>query len=436
MLEFLVALFSAASFMPHGYCLAWRPDLVAMHVISDAVIATSYFSIPAGIFVFLRKRPDFPYRSVAWGFAVFIVFCGLTHVASMATLWFPYYGLQGMMKFATALVSILTACALWPLIPRVLSLPSPRALSEANGKLSLEIVERKQAEAELRKLSGAMENRLQELEATKAELLSVAEDNLAAQRQAEDANRSKTAFLRNVCHELRTPLNAILGFSEVLNDEIFGKLNNSRYKEYARHIHTSGQHLLELLTNIIDLDQIAENRRTIELEVVRLKDVSEDVLEMMQARLDAKKLTVSTTLPASHLVTADKLALKQVIINLVGNAEKYTPDGGEINIVSRECDGHVEYVVSDTGVGIAAEDIDKLGQVFVRGGAEMVRQSEGSGLGLALCRSLLAQMRGSISFESKLGSGTSVTIRLPISASEFESHADDSAQGQLVSVTS
>ena len=84
----------------------------------------------------------------------------------------------------------------------------------------------------------------------------------AAQRQAEDANRSKTAFLRNVCHELRTPLNAILGFSEVLNDEIFGKLNNSRYKEYARHIHTSGQHLLELLTNIIDLDQIAENRRT------------------------------------------------------------------------------------------------------------------------------------------------------------------------------
>lgn len=432
----LETLVSAAQFMPHGYCLAWRPDLVAMHLISDGVIAASYFSIPIGIFVFLRQRHDFPYRGVAVGFALFIVFCGLTHVFGMLTLWYPYYGLQGLMKAGTAVVSIVTAGLLIPIIPRALKLPSPRDLQDANASLSHEIEERRQAETELRELSAALHDRLQELEATKAELLSVAEKNLAAQREAEDANRSKTAFLRNVCHELRTPLNAILGFSEMLSSEIFGKLPDPRYTDYAHHIHSSGEHLLALLTNIIDLDQVSSNRRDIELESVDLSAVTDEVLEMLRARFDKKALRVHTQMPATISVVADKLAMKQVIINIVGNAEKYSQEGDEIVISTRLHDDRIEYVVTDTGIGIDEADLEKLGQVFVRGNQEMVRHSEGSGLGLALCLSLLTQMKGSISFQSALGKGTSVVISLPRAQPVLDKDTRDQFAGNAFPVPS
>lgn len=420
----LESLLSAAQYMPHGYCLAWRPELVAVHLVSDALIAVSYFSIPAGIYYFLRQKPDFGYRWLAHGFAAFIICCGLTHLFGLMTLWFPYYGLEGMMKAATALVSVVTAICLWPLIPRILAIPSPEELQRANNSLLVEVEQRRQIEAEL-------EERLDDLEKAKTELTDMARDNQQARNLAEQADRSKTAFLRNVCHELRTPLNAILGYSDLMISGIYGKLASARYEEYLSVIHQSGEHLLSLLTDLIDLDQIATGHRNIELEPVCIATVSKEAAGMVQPRAEAKRIELNNEIPENVLVNADRMAFKQVLINLISNAVKYTPDGGRVDVSAVREGGNVLIKVADNGIGIEQGDIAKLGQVFVRGGSEMVRQSEGSGLGLAVCRALLEQMNGAISFDSVPQEGTTVTVALP---EAYQSSAVQSSNAQVGSL--
>jgi diguanylate cyclase (GGDEF)-like protein/PAS domain S-box-containing protein len=153
-------LFGAASFVPHGFCLLWRPDLVAMHAISDLVIAIAYFSIPAALFVFARRRHDLQFKWMFGLFVAFIFACGTTHLVGLVTLWQPAYGLQGLVKVATALISIATAVTLWPLLPQALALPSPAALTAANAQLQAEIVERRRAEAGLREALDRLERHM------------------------------------------------------------------------------------------------------------------------------------------------------------------------------------------------------------------------------------------------------------------------------------
>lgn len=168
----LLYLFGAASFLPHGYCLLWRPDLVAMHVVSDGIIALAYFSIPAAIFAFVRRRPDFRQHRIATLFILFIVLCGVTHLVGVWTLWQPVYGLQGLIKALTAAVSLLTAILLWPLLPRLVALPSPALLGEKAARLEAEIRRREGVEQALRVAHDALEERVaertRELSAAKA----------------------------------------------------------------------------------------------------------------------------------------------------------------------------------------------------------------------------------------------------------------------------
>ena len=155
-------LFGAASFLPHGFCLTWRPDLVAMHVVSDLAIGLAYFSIPLVILAYLRQKPDFEHRGTAYLFAAFIVLCGLTHLMGLATLWWPAYGLDGMLKAVTAVASVVTAAGLWPLLPRIVAIPSPQTLKEANARLEREVTERLAAEAALRRAHAELERRVAE----------------------------------------------------------------------------------------------------------------------------------------------------------------------------------------------------------------------------------------------------------------------------------
>ena len=166
-------LFGAAAFVPHGYCLLWRPDLVAMHAVADGVIALAYFSIPAAIFAFVRRRPDFRHYRVATLFILFIMLCGITHLIAVWTLWQPVYGLQGLVKVLTATVSLFAAIALWPLLPKLLALPSPALLHEKTRRLEAEIRRRELVELALRAAQGELEQRVaertRELAAAKAE---------------------------------------------------------------------------------------------------------------------------------------------------------------------------------------------------------------------------------------------------------------------------
>lgn len=163
--------FSSAGFIPHGYCLLWRPDILALHVVSDAIIAASYFSIPLAIAAFVRKRPDLAaeHRRVAVLFGIFILGCGLTHLFSIIVLWRPFYVEDGLLKAFTAFVSIVTAGALWPMLPRLLQIPSPSQLTVANSQLQAEVTARRQAIADLEAaragLEGEVRRRTQELQA-------------------------------------------------------------------------------------------------------------------------------------------------------------------------------------------------------------------------------------------------------------------------------
>lgn len=168
-------LFGAASFVPHGYCLLWRPDLVAMHAVADFVTAISYFSIPAVIHIFITRRRDMDYSWLAWLFVAFISACGMTHLVGLITLWQPVYGLQGLVKLGAAGVSLITAAMMWPLLPKALALPSPAMLREANDKLHAEIAQRLQAEADLLQTHQQLERRVEE----RTQQLQWANDQLA-----------------------------------------------------------------------------------------------------------------------------------------------------------------------------------------------------------------------------------------------------------------
>jgi two-component sensor histidine kinase len=161
--------FEPSAFSPHGFCLAWEPGLLWLHIVSDGLIALAYFSIPLAILTFMRGRPDFTHRGVAWLFAGFILFCGATHLFAIWTLWQPLYWLEGALKAATAVISVATAIVLWPLLPKALALPSPGALRAANGALQLRVAERdalvarlERREAELVELTATLEQRVAE----------------------------------------------------------------------------------------------------------------------------------------------------------------------------------------------------------------------------------------------------------------------------------
>ena len=183
-------LLGAAAFVPHGYCLLWRPDLVALHAVSDGVTAIAYFSIPAAILVFLSRRPDLDYPGLAALFATFILACGLTHVADLTTLWWPIYGVEGLMKAVTAMASIMTAAVVWRLIPHALTVPSPAQLRQANEELRAEVARRASAEAALATARDGLEAqvaaRTNELAQANARLEAEVAERFRAEQAARD----------------------------------------------------------------------------------------------------------------------------------------------------------------------------------------------------------------------------------------------------------
>jgi cell cycle sensor histidine kinase DivJ len=219
-------------------------------------------------------------------------------------------------------------------------------------------------------------------------------------------------------HELRTPLNAIIGFSEVMTREMFGALS-PRYQEYSRLIHESGAHLLGLINSVLDMSKIEAGKFELHEELFDLEETAESALRFL--KIPAERAGVAIKLhvaPSARLVFADQRAVKQILVNLLSNGVKYTPPGGEVRVVAKppEAGLGVEIIVSDTGTGISREDLERLGKPFEQVENAETRAKEGTGLGLALVKSL-AQMHGGVAMiESVLGEGTSVTVRLPHAA--------------------
>ncbi len=234
----------------------------------------------------------------------------------------------------------------------------------------------------------------------------------SAKEEAEIANHAKSGFLAMISHELRTPLNAIIGFSEILNEEMFGPLGHKKYSGYVRDIKSSGQHLLGLINNILDLTKVEANEFSLRRQTINLAESIDEVLRLFdgQARAAAQliELDLEEPLPGLH---ADPGAIRQILINLVSNALKFTPDGGLIVVAAKlDGSGRMTVSVSDNGIGIAKEHIDGVFQPFSQVDSSLARKYEGTGLGLPLTKSLVQLHGGTIHIESVPRHGTTVYV--------------------------
>ena len=244
-------------------------------------------------------------------------------------------------------------------------------------------------------------------------------DVKAAQERAESANKAKSRFLANMSHELRTPLNAVIGFTDLMRQRTFGPLGNERYEEYATLIYDSGQLLLDLISDMLDMAKIEAGKLELNYERVDVSGTVEDSVRMLRDRAENNGLELTLSLPKEPLfLIADRRAVKQVLLNLLTNAIKFTPAGGHVGVSVRYGDGLTTITVRDTGVGIPASELPRLGNPFEQVNSDPTIAKGGSGLGLALVRALMEKHGGTLSVDSEEGVGTTVRVTFPLVANK------------------
>ncbi|MGI9384387.1 MAG: ATP-binding protein [Methyloligellaceae bacterium] len=254
-----------------------------------------------------------------------------------------------------------------------------------------------------------------ELEQQKQQLVDLAEKYALEKNRAEAGNRTKSEFLANISHELRTPLNAVIGFSEVMQNELFGPIGNDKYEEYAHDIHESGKYLLEVINDILDMSKIEAGRINLRVEPFDLDEIVEESLRVVTPAAEERGIQLERAGIESLEVQADKRALKQVLLNLLSNAVKFTPDRGTVTIkLTSEAKGRARIAITDTGVGIPQAELGKLGRPFEQVENQFSKSHKGSGLGLAISRSLIEMHGGHLDISSKEGEGTTVTCAIPV----------------------
>lgn len=282
----------------------------------------------------------------------------------------------------------------------------------------------KHQEAELVRKQDTLTQTVSDLEASRrklqsqaSQLVQLAEKYAGAKTKAEAASRSKSEFLANMSHELRTPLNAIIGFSEIMRKQMFGPLGADKYGEYATDINASGQHLLDVINDILDMSKIEAGKWTLETAPLDVSETIFETLRIVSGRAGEAQINLVSEPKDLPLINADRRAVKQVLLNLLTNGIKFTPAGGNVRVDAETTTDNqfVALRISDTGIGIDADDIEKLGRPFEQVESQHAKTHEGTGLGLALSRSLIELHGGTLTIESEPGVGTQVTITLPVS---------------------
>ncbi len=270
------------------------------------------------------------------------------------------------------------------------------------------IAQKSLAEGESIALTGQLKNE-------KARLLALVGELNRAKQSADDANRAKSEFLASMSHELRTPLNAILGFSEVIKEELFGPVGLAKYVDYAQDVHNSGQHLLDLINDILDLSKIDAGKVELREEEISVAGLIADSASLVRERAQKSGVGLEI-LPAAELppLTADKRLLKQILLNLLSNAIKFTPAGGRVTVnAALDRQGGLRITVADTGIGMSPSDIAKAMSPYGQIDSRISRKHQGTGLGLPISRSLAHMHGGELEVESKRGKGTRITLVLP-----------------------
>lgn len=356
-------------------------------------------------------------NGVTWG-GIAIVGLGAGDAASHVFMLASLIVLLAIrMTFASAVMPILYASTIpmtLAIVARLLMQGHPFYLAMAAMAIGLQVYF-----IFLAKGLNATALAMLEFRAEKDALIAEIEEEKAisdeARRRAESANIAKSRFLATMSHELRTPLNAILGFSEVMHSEMLGPMQNENYKGYAGNIHDSGRHLLQLINDILDLSRIEADRYELREEPVRLTEVVEDCVRLLHLRAQSKGLHVSLDFEKGlRQLWADERAIRQICLNLITNALKFTPRGGSITLtVSSTRDGGQTLVVKDTGPGIPKDEIPKVMQAFGQGSLAHQTAEGGTGLGLPIVQNLVTLHGGTFELRSELRKGTEAIVILP-----------------------
>jgi signal transduction histidine kinase len=406
----IAAAFSASPpFLPHGFCIAWEPGLLLLHAISDGLIVLAYFSIPLTLLYVLVRRPLPGHNWVPVLFAAFILACGTTHLFNIVTLWEPVYWMEGWVKAVTAVISVLTAVAIWPLVPRLLALPTPTQLQQANERLREEVAVRGEAEANLRALHAQLEDIVK---ARTAELEQATE---ALQREVSERRRIddfKDELLAMVSHELRTPLTSIGGSLHLLTSD--ESISAEEKRELAEIALRNTQRMIRLVNSLLDIDRIESGRIAFNCAPLSLSRLVETAVHdhQMFARQYGVQLVLSAVQEAGP-VLGDADRLMQVLTNLISNAVKHAPRDSAVEIAVSTAEGRARVSVSDCGPGIPPDYRDRVFEKFVQVPRSSSHPGEGVGLGLSIARAIVERHGGRIGVETVPGERTRFYFELP-----------------------
>ncbi len=419
---------SMDSFMPHGMCYLWEPDLLWLHVVSDFLTGAAYYAIAVALLVLVvrarKEVPDgaeyavrgLPHEWVFLAFGVFIVACGTTHFFAVWNVWNPDYWSAGGVKAVTAFASVATAIALPPLIPRALRLVRNAREAEVQ-RLQLE-----EANAELRDVRDSLQR---ELESASGDIRGLAlevaqrqrgmESALREAQEARDAaaaaSQAKTDFLAVMSHELRTPLNAVIGYAGLLEIGADQELTERQISHIDR-IKQSSAHLLRLIDDILVFVRSDTRPSELIMEPVHLPWLIDEITGMLQPTVQAKEIRLDVEVE-DVVISSDRERLLRIISNLATNAVKFTTEG-HVSLRAALYDGGLRVVVEDTGPGISPEDHDRIFDAFWQGDQSPTRRTGGTGLGLSIARRVARQMGGDVTVESGGGAGSRFILSVPV----------------------
>ncbi|HKQ48132.1 MAG TPA: ATP-binding protein [Phycisphaerae bacterium] len=419
-------------FMPRRLCMRQEADVVWLHVISDALIAVAYYSIPIALVYFVRRRRDLEFNWMFLMFAAFILACGTTHIFGVWDMWQPVYRLDGVVKLATAIVSILTAILLWRLIPKALLLPSPAQLRLANEELAKQVRVREAAEAELQlsrndlarrveartselaEINRALEMEIHERRRAEEERQQLLASEQFARGEAERANRMKDEFLATLSHELRTPLNAILGWAQVLRK---AGGTDEEQRRGLETIERNARAQTKIIDDLLDMSRIIAGKVRLDVQSVDLIPVIEAAIDSVAPAIEAKGLRLQKVLDSGvGAISGDPNRLQQIVWNLLTNAIKFTPARGQIQVTLERVNSHLELSVADTGQGIKTEFLPYVFDRFRQQDPSPARPQGGLGLGLSIVRHLVELHGGTVRVKSPGdGLGATFIVTLPLS---------------------